>query len=202
MTEEDQQATDDRLEVALLQYQEIREEIGRFTQAKTAVLGLALTATAAIGGLGLGSSQNRELLLVLPFVLSGLAWVYLHYAVVVKTTGDYIRTRLWPFLGRLLPPPGGDQSLLVPCWETWIDRKRRGTLFTLPGLVTFVGQGIIFAAPGAGALALTCDLAWDHVWAATWWIWIIGFLTLGLTTLMAFKVERWIRDTPEGEVAS
>lgn len=155
--------TSGQLEVALAQYRELCAEIAQCSRAQRASLGLALTATAAIGSYGFGAGDRLEVLLVLPFVLSGLALIYLHYAVLATTIGTYIQTELWPSLCSVSASASGEGELQLPSWEGWVakQRHRRGRL-SPAGLLTLLGQGIVFGVPAAGALALTRHLAWAH----------------------------------------
>jgi hypothetical protein len=166
---------DHQIEVALAEYGELRAEISRRSQAQGALLALALTATAAVGSYGFGSPDKREALLVLPFVLSGLSLVYLHYAILSSTIGRYIRTELWPFLEEASTT--SQEISNVPSWELWIARARqkRGR-FSPAGLVTFLGQGTVFGVPAVGALLVTRSLAWSHSLAPIWGLGLLAVL--------------------------
>jgi hypothetical protein len=193
MTAADGQLTAGQLDVALAQYREMRVEINHWSQAKTALIALALTATSAIGSFGLSATSHKEALLILPFVLSGLALIYLNYSVFAKTSGDYIREELWPFLRRLLSAPGDDPRLQLPDWETWIDDpSQKRPRFSPAGLLTILGQGIVFGVPAIAALIITLHLAWSHTWAAIWWIWWLGLLALAGTIAMIIVVEHCV----------
>jgi hypothetical protein len=183
----DYPTTSGQLKVALAQYRELRAEIAQCLQAQRALLGLALTAAAAIGSYGFGASSRLEVLLVLPFVLSGLALIYLHYAVQVSTIGTYIQIKLWPFLGAVSPSASGVNEPKLPSWEEWVARHRnqRGRL-SPEGLVTFLGQGIVFGVPAAGALALTRHLAWAHDLV---WVWSLGAAVVVVAAAMVVIVN-------------
>ena len=75
-------------------YKTLREEITHQVQAMSAELGVALTATAAIGAFALSSKTggNREALLVLPYILGGLALVQLNHGIQIRRLGEYIPT--------------------------------------------------------------------------------------------------------------
>jgi hypothetical protein len=65
---------DDRLpDVLLAEFSTLRDEIAAHDSEKSRNLALTLTATAAIGTFALRTDGNREVLLVLPLVLAGLA---------------------------------------------------------------------------------------------------------------------------------
>lgn len=169
------QQTGQQIEIALAEYGQMRAEISRRSQAQGALLALALTATAAVGSYGFGATDRREALLVLPFVLSGLALVYLHYAILSRTVGRYIRTELWPFLQRA--SGAGDDVSDMPSWESWGARVRqkRGRL-SPAGLVSFLGQGTVFGVPAIGALIVTRPFSWGHSMAPIWWLGLLAVL--------------------------
>jgi len=180
-----------QLELAIAQYQEVRSEIGRISQAKTALIGLALTASSALAAYGFSSDGRREVLLILPYVLAGLALIYLNYSVIVRTDGDYLRAELWPFLEGVLPPGDGAPSKEVPCWERWThDRQVERGRSSSAGLATLLGQGIVFGAPALAALILTYHLAWSGVWSADRLIWLLGALVQVGSVLLVGVVDR------------
>jgi hypothetical protein len=174
-THDSNQQVGHQIGIALAEYSEIRSEISRRSQAQSALLAFALTATTAVGTYGFGSTDRREALLVLPLVLSGLALLYLHYAVLSRTVANYVRTELWPFLQEASRT--GNDAPLVPSGEAWAarDRQRRGRL-SPAGLVTFLGQGVVFGIPAVGALVATRPLAWGHAAAPIWWLGLLAVL--------------------------
>jgi hypothetical protein len=180
-----------QLELAVAQYQEVRSEIGRILQAKTALIGLALTASSALAAYGFSSEGRREVLLILPYVLAGLALIYLNYSVIARTDGDYLRAELWPFLQNLLSPADGGPPKEVPCWEGWThDRQVERGRSSSAGLTTLLGQGIVFGAPALAALILTYHLAWSDGWSADRLIWLLGALVLVGSVLLVGAVDR------------
>jgi hypothetical protein len=64
MTATEEQLAAGRLEVALTEYRELRVEINRWSQANTALIALALTATSAVGTFGFSAASCREALVV------------------------------------------------------------------------------------------------------------------------------------------
>jgi hypothetical protein len=166
-----------QLDIAIIQYQDRRAEIARRSQAQGAVVGLALTATSAIGGFAF-SSESTEILVILPFVLSGLALVYLNYAILTRRIGEYIRTELWPYLvSASATREVENHDLRIPSWEAWIAQHRlqRGRI-SPAGFVSFVGQAIVFGFPSVGALAVTSQLAWGNAMASLWWLALFALL--------------------------
>lgn len=170
----------DQVEIGLEEYKSLRAEIARIAQAQNGLLGAALTATAAIGGVGLGKSGNRLILLVLPFVLSGLAILYIRSSIQIRTVGSYVRTELWPFLQTAAEGA-------VPSWEKHIANKRSGRRRSTPaGLVDFVGQLLVFGVPGIGALALTHARASSASLTIAWWL---GVAAMVLSATMTIAVD-------------
>jgi|SRR5450631_1646553 hypothetical protein len=98
---------------ALEAYKALRAEIDHYSQAMGVLVGVALTAVGAIGAFALSKPGNREALLVLPFVLSGLGLVQANNGIQVRRRDEYIRTYLWP--KESLPPTS--QGLTVGSWE-------------------------------------------------------------------------------------
>jgi hypothetical protein len=95
-----------RVDVALAEYTALRAKILSRQQAQSTATGVALTATAAILGFAVNKDGQLDILLVLPFVLSGLAIVYLNHGVALRILGRYIEQRLWPVLSNAIPPDG------------------------------------------------------------------------------------------------
>ncbi len=103
-----------RLEV----YKVLRDEITHHIQAMSALLGVALTATAAIGAFALNKQTgDRQSLLVLPFVLSGLALAQVNHGIQIRRLGEYIRTHVWPSDGSTAALPSSEPP--TPSWEEW-----------------------------------------------------------------------------------
>lgn len=86
------------LDAALKEFESIRAEIAAHQRTKSQYLTLAITATGAIGAFALGRNGNRDALLVLPLVLSGLAIIYMRHNVDTELLGQYVRGQLWPFV--------------------------------------------------------------------------------------------------------
>jgi hypothetical protein len=177
--------TIDALDVALEEYKDRRAAVAARLRAQAALLGVALTASTAIGGFSLGRNGNRNALLVLPFVLSGLALVSLDNGMAIGRVGRYVRGQLWPFLagtsanaGTLGNPP--------PCWEEWLAEEMRTTL-SLARLVTFLGQAIVFGVPAIAALAVTVRDAWSRSLEPVWWLALVTALVTAVVAVMVDK---------------
>ena len=158
-------------------YKVLREEITHHVQAMSALLGVALTASAAIGAFGLSKTGNREALLVLPYILSGLALVQTNHGIQIRRLGEYMRTYLWP-----VPQPAPVQTArleqLPPSWEEWIaDRRLERRSWSPTKLAQFAGNFVVLGFPGIGALALTKSVAGRTTsLTIVWWLGLVVML--------------------------
>jgi quercetin dioxygenase-like cupin family protein len=184
-----------RVDVALEEYKALRAEIIALEQAQTTTVNVALTATAAIGGIAFGVRDNGderlEILLVLPIILAGLGLVYLNNTYGSHRLGHYIRTKLWPVLQNALPAQDSGSIGRVPSWEARVDETRTlgqvmrdpvGYLGWLPGL-------LIFGVPSVAALILNADArpAWARPGDAGSQLsaaWTAGLIALVLAFLL------------------
>jgi hypothetical protein len=146
-------------------YKALREEMHQHYQAMGAVLGVALTATAAIGAFGLSHTGNRDALLILPFVLCGLGLVQVDHGIQVRRLGEYIRTYLWPTNTQesqsgVTPPPS---------YEEWIARMRTAQGLFPTKATGALGQAVVFVLPSVAALLVTASKAWGSPLLAIVW---------------------------------
>jgi hypothetical protein len=169
---------------ALEAFKALRAEIDHYLQAMAAVVGVALTAVGAIGAFGLSQPGNREALLVLPFVLSGLGLVQVNNGIQVRRRDEYIRTYLWPT--ESLPPTS--QGLQVVSWEEWIATMRVDqSAFNSAKVAGAAGYVVVFTFPSAGALALTAALAWGK--ASLEIVWVLAVFVMAITAGVGSVVE-------------
>lgn len=169
---------------ALEAFKALRTEVDHYLQAMAATVGVALTAVGAIGAFGLSQSGNRQALLVLPFVLSGLGLVQINNGIQVRRRDEYIRTYLWP--KKDLPPTS--QGLHVLSWEEWIATMRVDhSAFNSAKVAGAAGYVVVFSFPSAGALALTAAMAWGKVSLAS--VWVLAVLVMAITVGLGFLVE-------------
>jgi len=158
--------SDFKLEV----YKVLRDEITHHIQAMSALLGVALTASAAIGAFALNKQTgDRQALLVLPFVLSGLALAQVNHGIQIRRLGEYIRTHVWPSNGSTAAVPSSERP--APSWEEWIAdiRIERSSLKNPAKAAYFAGNVVVFAAPSIGALLITRPEAWKATWVGVVW---------------------------------
>lgn len=163
--------SDRKLEV----YKALREEIVHHIQAMSALLGVGLTASAAIGGFSLNKhTGDRQALLVLPFVLSGLALAQMNHEIQIRRLGEYIRTYVWP---------SNESPDAAPSWEQWIADVRiaRSSRQNPAKAAHFAANVVVFGVPSIGALLITIPEAWHRVWLGVVW-------GLGLCTMVAVTV--------------
>jgi hypothetical protein len=167
-------------------YKTLRAEIGHHVQAMAASVGVALTAVGAIGAFALSEPGNRDALLVLPFVLSGLALVQINHGIQIRRRDEYIRTYLWPSKECL--PPTSHGLLPVVSWEEWIATIRLDQSALNPAKVAdAVGYVIVFGFPSAGALALTASVAWGKASLAI--VWGLAVLVMLMSAAIGLAVE-------------
>ncbi|MFZ1924722.1 MAG: hypothetical protein WAU42_01130 [Solirubrobacteraceae bacterium] len=176
-------------------YKVLRDEITHHIQAMSALLGVALTATAAIGAFALNKQTgDRQALLVLPFVLSGLALVQVNHGIQIRRLGEYIRTHVWPSHGAAAvtssKPP-------MPSWEEWIAdiRIERSFLKNPAKAAYFAGNVVVFAMPSIGALLITRPEAWQATWVGVVWGFAV-FVVLAATAI-AVLVEQELAASDE-----
>lgn len=155
-----------RVDVALEEYKQLRAEILAHTQAQTTVVGISLTATAAIAGVAFGTGatdnpQRLEILLALPLILIGLGLAYLAHSVYSMAIGQYVGQRLWPALAQAQPDKP-DKAVTIYSWEATVASGRtfsraakgiKGWLSVVPGL-------FLFGLPSLAALVINYKLAW------------------------------------------
>jgi hypothetical protein len=154
-------------------YKTLREEVTHHVQAMSALVGVALTATAAIGAFGLSKTGNREALLVLPYILSGLALVQVNHGIQIRRLGEYMRTYPWP-APQPDPAPTSSEPL-PPSWEEWIaDRRLERHSWSPTRLAQFAGNLVVLGVPSIGALALTKGIA-ERTTSLTlvWWLGLV-----------------------------
>ena len=181
----------------LAEYNSLRAEIAAHQATRSRYLGLALTATGAVGTFALGKDGNREILLVLPLVLSGLAIVYLKHTIDIENLGRYLREELWPVIRDAIPhypakpttdtPEPSAKSLLA--WDDWIQQHRAalgrltpyGSLGLLPPL-------LIFSTPSLGGLLLAIPPARAGGWWLAWALDIITLVIAAFLTLWVFII--------------
>ncbi len=170
---------------ALEAFKALRAEVDHYLQAMGVLVGVALTAVGAIGAFALSKPGNREALLVLPFVLSGLgSLVQVNNGIQVRRRDEYIRTYLWP--KTTLPPTG--QGLPVVSWEEWIATMRVDQSALNPAKVAgAAGYVVVLSFLSAGALALTASLAWAKTSLAI--VWVFGALIMLASAGIGLVVE-------------
>jgi hypothetical protein len=138
-------------EVALEEFKALRTEIITHIQAQTTLVGVGMTAAAAIGAFAFGGKngtdpQQLEILLVLPFVLGGLGLAYLAQSSHVHSIGEYLRDHLWR---RLF------QGSVPDSWENFVtDDLSMASAFNAPGALSWLPGVLIFGGPGIAALAI------------------------------------------------
>jgi hypothetical protein len=211
------------VDVALKEFESVRAEIAAHQRTKSQYLTLAITATGAIGAFALGRNGNRDALLVLPLVLSGLTIIYLRHNVDIELLGQYVRSRLWPYVaGHALAdrnPAAKDGSSVAapstpttagaadfPSWDDWI-QERRTTLWreSAYGAMGILPPLLIFGAPSLGALVISFSRSWDHLALAIVWsiALVVITISLGLTFWSYTSAPGWKKvETKDQELSA
>jgi hypothetical protein len=168
------QAKEAQLNADILMFEltSLRREILQRGRTQDALLGLNLTAIAAIGTLVLSRGVGTLVLLVLPAVSSALAFLWLDHARVIARIGRHIERQLWPRLaaiGNELPnweedalASGSRLLLAVPFWGTLL------AIFAAPSIVALIALFVTVRQAWALALAVLEAL----LVAALAWIWV------------------------------
>jgi hypothetical protein len=158
-------------QIALAEFQTLREEIAAHQRTKTQYLTLGLTATGTIGAFALGRNGNRDALLVLPLVLSGLTIVYLRHNIDMELLGEYVREHLWPVLQDIYDHSGGKDISPLPSWDEWIETRRAElTRRSTYGALGLLPPFFIYGAPSIGALVIAHAQAAALPLALVWWL--------------------------------
>jgi len=149
-----------RVDVALEEYKALRAESLIHQQAQTTIVTVALTATAAIGGVAFGGEggDRLEILLILPIVLCGLGLAYLNHSYGAFRLGDYVREHLWQELRDAQPEDAATRIGSLPSWEEEARKGRKvGSLLQPRGWLGFLPGLLIFGIPSIASLVLNWD---------------------------------------------
>lgn len=187
------------VDVVLAEYSALRAEILSCQQAQTGVFVAGITATAAVGAFSTSSGTAPTdgskglvgvgILLLLPFVLSGLGLLYLDYVRRPAAIGKYIRTELWKMLER--PPACGQ----LPCWERYLDKdrkqlsRRQYVLSVLPFLLVFFVPTVVVTVLGYFKL-IDIDIDGFRGFWALWWLDVVLAVMLAISVLVTVR-GRW-----------
>jgi hypothetical protein len=146
---------DKAIDVALAEFQALRNEIISHITTQAAVVGLGLTALGVVFGVTVNNGEERLLLAAPPIAL---LVVMLHMAETFRCAkiGTYVRDQLWPFLQERV----GDETM--PSWE--VETARIGNplgAFARALIIDFPAMAIFVVASGAAVwLAPRFDLLW------------------------------------------
>lgn len=193
-------------EIALKEFESLREETAAHQRTKNQYLTLAITATGAIGSFALGRDGNRDALLVLPLVLSGLTIIYLRHNVNIELIGQYIRNHLWPFISeegetRRTAESPANESRPLPSWDDWIQERRVGLRReSVYGAMGILPPMLIFGAPSLGALVISFAQVKDQT--PLGFVWgldiVVVAVSLGITLWSYTEGPGWKRDPTAG----
>jgi hypothetical protein len=154
-------------EVRLAEYAALRQEIQNRSGLQQTLLGLNVTAIAAIGGLVLSRRVSPAILLVLPPIVLTLGFLWVDHDRVIHDLARYIRTQLWTW---------------TPSWQQEHGRGHSPLWFWTPIGFVWFGPSIaaLVASPGSTHLR------------ALWWLWASDVLLLRFFGL--FFVNRVARN--------
>jgi hypothetical protein len=186
------------------EYDAVRAEIHNHQARRDAYLAAALTATGALGSVALSQKDNREVLLILPIILSGLALMYLKHTVDTEYLGEYLRSELWPVIRACHPdfpalPSAADQepsrhSLLS--WDDWIQLRRATLGRQSPyGLLGVLPPFLLFTATSVGSLVLSWPAGHGPAWATSWALDVSALaVAVSMTAWLTLVGPGWKRD--------
>lgn len=190
------QSASARPDLLVEEYGSIRDEIMEHERSKTRWLGLAITATSAIGAFALGKEGNQGALLVLPLVLSGIGIIYLKHSLDIDNLGEYIRTSFWPATRSVLSEHDTSHgtTTFVP-WDIWIEQHRGRAGRASPyGSLGFLPPILILAAPSVASLVLTLPSSKSAGWAFVWSADVVALITvLVLSVWVGIASPGWKR---------
>jgi len=105
------------VDVALAEFNALRAELIQLGTAQAAFVGISLTALGVILGSGLNKDGDENLLLIVPPMGIVVILVYFGFGYRAWSIGDYIRTKLWPYLAEQVGP--------IHSWEDYVNAERR-----------------------------------------------------------------------------
>jgi hypothetical protein len=150
---------------ALVEFAALREEMINSMTWQHTLIGLNVTAIAAIAGVILANNADIHLLLVVPFFSSAIALVYIKHAVHIGEIGEYIRDELAPLVREQV-------DYRVFRWEQWHnDRAAQNKLRILRAAGPLIVLFII--APVTALILVLPNLS---VWS--WTVWALGLVLL------------------------
>lgn len=153
------------IQVALAEFNKLRDEISARSGAAWTLLGLNATVSSAVAGFVLARQANPLLVLLLPLLTPSLGLLFIDHATNIKNIGKYIDSVLKP----MLRDAAGEQRLLS--YEELVDDYegqpvRRLLPFGIPLVLLFN------VVPVASLLFTVAILS--SPWA--WTLWGIGVL--------------------------
>jgi hypothetical protein len=165
------------VQVALAEFNKLREEIAGRSTAEWTLLGLNVTASATTVGLVIAYKADIKLLLLLPLLTPSLGMLVIDHAFNISRIGQYIRDILAPTLRKAT----GENALLG--YESWVQAYERQTV---PRLLPFgIPLILLFSGVPIGALVVAFPTAAFPT--DVWGLWLLGLLATGV------QVYFWLR---------
>jgi hypothetical protein len=133
-------------DAALAEFNALRAEITNRMTSTAALMGVGLSALGVIVGLVVKEHGDQRLLLAVPPLALTVNSLWAVENRQVGLIGQYIRTRLWPYLA--------DTDERMPSWEDECARRRQGTLSVLRSIFTDFAVTLIFAGAAITSMAI------------------------------------------------
>jgi hypothetical protein len=163
------------LKVILSDFQTIRTEMDRKATSVLTLVSFNITVIAAVLGLVLSKKADLRLLLVLPFVSSGLGLMVFNLDRDIRLARAYIKNTLQPLAAEYTQ----DDRVLAYASRT----PRPPMIFAMQ----MIPYGLLF--PAISLIALVVVIGHLNS-AADWWAWCLGLILL-LVLLAAGSARIW-----------
>jgi hypothetical protein len=139
-------ALDQRVSIALAEFNALRAEIVSHSSAEYAAVGVGLTALAVIVGFVVKEGGDERLLLAIPPLALFINLVQAASNFRNARIATYIQRDLWPYLQGLVGQP------TPPSWELWAAKRRRSVARMLVALTVDAAGILLFSIASAIAV--------------------------------------------------
>lgn len=183
----EKEVTDTRADTARQSYELARREaLVRAKLRDTALLAFMAAAGLAYGFAFRGSHQNRNLLLLVPYLATGVAALLTQHNYVIAALGKFCTNELEPFLQKVKAD--------APQWESSEALKEKAVSFLM---LTLIAHFLILLVPAGAALYLTSPetemtkLAWGGGAGLTVLTCVLLFCTVAdrIMTYLRYKCQ-------------
>ena len=157
------------VQVALAEFNKLRDEISGRSGSAWTLLGLNATVTSAVAGFVLAQKADPLLLLLLPLLNPALGLLFLDHATNIGNIGTYIDTVLKPLLR------GAAREERLMGYEEWVDKYETNPFRRL--LPFGIPLVLLFNITPVASLVYSARFV-DTAWG--WAIWGLGVLVTGV----------------------